>query len=85
MAASNCAGKTDAELMRFCSATSKSLTDLSRRIVASEAEIAHFEAEYERTADLLNAALAILESRYCEERSDKTGASVARKACNERE
>jgi hypothetical protein len=57
-------GKTDAELARFCSVASKTLTDITHRLAASNAETASLEAVYEQTAMHLNAATAELERRF---------------------
>ncbi len=69
MKAPDFSGKADAELMQFCSVTSRTLTDLSRRIAASSAATSSMESEFAVHTDLLNAALSELDRRY----SDPTG------------
>ena len=56
--------QTDAELMRFCTVTARTLTTISRRIAAGTEPAPDMQAEFDDLTARLAAALAELDSRH---------------------
>jgi hypothetical protein len=56
--------KSDAELMRFCAATSCTLDTLRRRMVASAMPMPNIQVAFNDLSERLASALAELEGRY---------------------
>ena len=57
--------------MRFCSATSSTLTRLSRRIRLSKTHDTEMQTAFDQSAALLSAAVAELDRRYPDPHRDE--------------
>lgn len=56
--------QTDAELMRFCTVTARTLNTISRRIAAGAEPAPAMEAAFDDLSARLTAALAELDTRH---------------------